>query len=202
MAADITARRVRLANNLFLIVFLIFTGCSAPDKPVQASNELINRTEQNLSIVNGILLVNGEPFNGTLFSLFPGTTDTIETSAYQNGKEHGEWKQFYPTRQLKETRFFENGQKTGEYTTWWENGNIQLKYLFANDEYEGTCREWSENGLLNKEMNYNKGHEEGRQQWWYDNGKIKANYIIKNGRRYGLLGTKNCTNVSDSIFKN
>jgi antitoxin component YwqK of YwqJK toxin-antitoxin module len=50
-------------------------------------------------------------------------------------------------------------------------------------------------------MNYKKGHEDGQQQWWYDNGKIKANYIIKNGRRYGLRGTKKCINVSDSIFK-
>jgi antitoxin component YwqK of YwqJK toxin-antitoxin module len=50
-------------------------------------------------------------------------------------------------------------------------------------------------------LNYQKGHEEGEQKWWYDNGKIKANYIIKDGRRYGLLGTKNCINVSDSIFK-
>ena len=73
-------------------------------------------------------------------------------------------------------------------------------YVFVNDEYEGTCREWSSDGLLVKEMNYLKGHEEGSQRWWYDNGKIKANYIIKQGRRYGLLGTKNCMNVSDSIF--
>ena len=28
----------------------------------------------------------------------------------------------------------------------------------------------------------------------------KSNYFIKNDRRYGLLGTKNCENVSDSIF--
>jgi antitoxin component YwqK of YwqJK toxin-antitoxin module len=55
---------------------------------------------------------------------------------------------------------------------------------------------------LVKQMNYLKGHEEGPQKWWYDNGKIKANYIIQDGRRFGLLGTKNCINVTDSIFKN
>ena len=27
----------------------------------------------------------------------------------------------------------------------------------------------------------------------------EINYVIKNNRRYGLLGTKNCINVSDSI---
>jgi antitoxin component YwqK of YwqJK toxin-antitoxin module len=50
-------------------------------------------------------------------------------------------------------------------------------------------------------MNYVMGHESGAQQQFYTDGKIKANYTIIDGRRYGLLGTKNCVNVSDSIFK-
>lgn len=92
--------------------------------------------------------------------------------------------------------------KYDKLTAWWENGNKQLHYFFEADEYTGTCREWNENGLLVKQIHYLSGHEERAQQWWYDNGKIKANYIIKDGRRFGLLGTKNCINVSDSIFKN
>jgi antitoxin component YwqK of YwqJK toxin-antitoxin module len=55
-------------------------------------------------------------------------------------------------------------------------------------------------GKLIHLANYKNGQEEGTQKLWYDNGKIRANYVIKNGKRYGLLGTKNCINVSDSIF--
>ena len=47
---------------------------------------------------------------------------------------------------------------------------------------------------------YKNGQEEGTQKMWYDNDKIRANYYIIDGKRYGLLGTKNCKNVSDSIF--
>ena len=79
---------------------------------------------------------------------------------------------------------------------------LLMQYQFESDEYQGTCKEWNEKGLLVKQMNYHQGHELGSQKWWYDNGKIKANYIIQNGRRFGLLGTKNCINVTDSIFKN
>jgi len=50
-------------------------------------------------------------------------------------------------------------------------------------------------------MNYKNGYEDGRQEQYYDNGKVKANYIMMSGRRYGLLGTKNCVNVTDSVFK-
>jgi antitoxin component YwqK of YwqJK toxin-antitoxin module len=50
-------------------------------------------------------------------------------------------------------------------------------------------------------MTYRKGYEDGLQQQFYESGKVKANYMMLDGRRYGMLGTKNCVNVSDSIFK-
>jgi antitoxin component YwqK of YwqJK toxin-antitoxin module len=152
-------------------------------------------------MVNGLIMENIKPFSGTVFTLFPGTKDTAELTRFLDGKENGEWIKFYPSKKIKEKRYFENGQKTGAYIGWWENGNRQLDYFFIADEYDGACREWNEAGMLTKVMNYKKGHEDGHQQWWYDSGKIRANYIIKDGRRYGLLGTKNCINVSDSIFK-
>ena len=49
---------------------------------------------------------------------------------------------------------------------------------------------------------YENGYEKGVQKIWWPDGRIKSNYIIKNNRRYGLLGVKNCVNVSDSIFSN
>jgi antitoxin component YwqK of YwqJK toxin-antitoxin module len=155
-----------------------------------------------LKSVNGTIYYDDKLFTGTAYSLFPGSKDTAEISSFNNGKEHGTWRRFYESGLKKAQREFNNGNKTGEYLTWWENGKQQLHYQFNNDEYEGVCREWNSEGLLVKEMNYKKGHEEGQQRWWYDNGKIKANYVISDGRRYGLLGTKNCVNVSDSIFKN
>lgn len=197
------AHRVLLRNKILLILFIGFFGCdtNAPKTPAPVSAGLLNKTEQQITMNNGQLFIANKPFTGSLFTLHPNSKDTAVIENYVNGKEDGEWKKFYASNKVKEKRFFTNGQKTGEYIAWWENGNKQLHYFFLADEYEGTCKEWNEAGMLNKIMNYKKGHEEGQQQWWYDNGKIKANYIIKDGRRYGLLGTKNCINVSDSIFK-
>lgn len=176
-------------------------GCTNQPKDIPQESKKLNKATQNLNIQNGIVFLDGKPYNGKLFTFFESTTDTLEIVSYLNGKEHGEWLKFYPNHQLRERRYFNNGQKTGQMLTWWENGKKQIDYYFLNDEYQGTCKEWNENGLLTKVMNYDKGYENGVQQWWYDNGKIKANYIIKNGRRYGLLGTKNCVNVADSVFK-
>jgi antitoxin component YwqK of YwqJK toxin-antitoxin module len=206
MEVDIMAHPVQLRNSILLILFTGFFGCNtkAPESPapVSVSTSLLNKSEQQITMGNGLLLLNSQPYNGTLFTLFPNSKDTAAIENYLSGREHGEWRKYYASKKIKERRFFTNGQKTGDYIAWWENGNKQLHYLFAADEYEGICKEWSETGFLNKMLHYKKGHEEGQQQWWYDNGKIKANYIIKEGRRYGLLGTKNCINVSDSIFKN
>jgi antitoxin component YwqK of YwqJK toxin-antitoxin module len=197
------ARLVQLLNNIFTSAILVFLlgGCSSAVHPFVKGNA-INSTDINLKLQNGVAYFGDKLFTGNIFSLYPGSADTAEIKGYKEGLEHGVWKKFYEHGLLKEKREFTNGKKTGEYFTWWENGKEQMHYIIKNDEYDGTCREWNRAGLLVKEMNYKKGHEEGAQRWWYDNGKIKANYVITDGRRYGLLGTKNCINVSDSIFKN
>jgi antitoxin component YwqK of YwqJK toxin-antitoxin module len=203
MEADTMARLALLRNSIIVLIASVgFFGCnkSSPENPVAHFDALLNKSEQRITIENGLTMINQKPFSGKLFILFDALKDTAELTSYLNGKEHGEWKKFYPSRKIREKRFFEHGQKTGEYIAWWENGNKQLHYFFVADEYEGICKEWNAEGKLVKVMNYKRGHEEGHQQWWYDNGKVKANYIIHDGRRYGLLGTKNCINVSDSVF--
>ncbi len=193
--------QVQYRNKFWLLLFTAFACNSPGTTTVQAPSFLLNKNEQSLQLQNGLLLYKQQPLNGTLYTLFPNTTDTAELVTYVNGKEHAEWKRFYASGKLKEKRYFQLGKKTGLYQTFWENGNKQMQYVFVNDEYEGACYEWNEEGRLIRSMNYKQGHEDGLQQSWYNTGKIKANYIIKAGRRYGLLGTKNCINVSDSIFK-
>jgi hypothetical protein len=195
------AQQAQLHNKFLAIILLCIVACKAPVKPVDGPELLfINSAAANFSNVNGVVYLNNHLFSGKVFTLYPNSNDTAAIAGYLNGKEHGVWKKFYANEVLKEKRVFENGKKTGEYITWWESGNKQQQFIFKDDEYEGTCSEWNSNGVLIKAMNYKKGHEEGQQQLFYDNGKIRSNYFIINGRRYGLLGTKNCVNVSDSIF--
>lgn len=144
---------------------------------------------------------NGKPFSGRLYKLYPQSKDTQSLYSYLEGAEHGLWQEFFAGHKPKAKRYFEKGVKTGIYKTWWENGKPQLSCYFEKGEYNGTFREWNFEGVLVKELHYKMGHEEGSQKQFYDNGKIRTNYVMKNGKRYGLLGTKNCVNVSDSIFK-
>lgn len=195
------AHRAQLRNSLSLLIFLIVIGCN-PSSKKKGVPVYINSVNRNLKMDNGILFLNNRLFSGIVYTLFSSGKDTAETAGFLEGKENGFRKRYYPNGQLKEVREFENGFKVGTYRAWWDNGRKKLEYNFANDEYEGTCREWNYEGGLVKEMNYKHGYEDGPQKMLYDNGKVRANYIMVNGRRYGLLGTKNCVNVSDSVFKN
>ncbi|WP_170061070.1 toxin-antitoxin system YwqK family antitoxin [Spirosoma aerolatum] len=150
---------------------------------------------------NGLAVENNHPFTGMVYTLAENKKDTVEIVGFRDGKEQGEWKRFYENGKLAEKRFFNKGQKVGDLTAWWPDGSLRMAYHFANGEYNGVCREWGSTGLLLKEMTYKDGYEEGSQKQFYDNGKIKANYVMIAGKRYGLLGTKNCVNATDSLFK-
>ena len=177
---------------------LIIMLCVACGKK-HAAPAFLNADSVQISTSAGITTINAVPFSGKLFQLYPNG-DTMFVRNYSAGKEHGEWKEFYPLHKLKEERYFENGNKQGRYLAYWENGAKMLEYNFKDGEYEGTCSDWLSNGHLIKQMHYKKGHEEGSQRAWYDDGRVRSNYTVLNGRRFGLLGTKNCRNVSDSIF--
>jgi antitoxin component YwqK of YwqJK toxin-antitoxin module len=201
MAADFMVQQVQLRNNLFSFFFLMVAACTAPAKKADVMQAVtIYNNTPGLSAANGIILLNNKLFSGTIVTMYPNLKDTAAITSYYEGKENGVWKKFYAAGKVKEIRTFDKGKKVGDFTTWWENGKKQQHYFFVNDEYEGLCSEWNSDGVLTKEMNYKMGHEDGRQKNYYDNGKIRSNYTILNGRRYGLLGTKNCVNVSDSIF--
>lgn len=191
------AQLAQLRNSI--LIAILVCSCAEQQKPIIA--ERISSADTSLKMVNGIVYRSNKLFTGTIYKLYLNTTDTAELANYKNGKEDGEWKKFDPDGSLKEKRTFDKGKKVGEYIAYWENGNRKLEYVFKDDEYEGTCREWNADGALIKEMNYKKGHEDGSQKMFYDNGKVRSNYVMIDGRRFGLLGTKNCVNVSDSIFK-
>lgn len=199
MEVDSMEHPVRLLINIGLALAIYLGGCSST--PRQSISRMVNSDSIAIYTQTGITYVNDTPFSGKVITYYLNTKDTAEIRMYKNGKEDGRWTQYYPNQHLKAVRFFSNGNKTGNYSAWWPNGVKQLNYTFRNNEYEGTCTEWDAQGQKIKEMNYQQGHEEGAQQAWYADGNIKFNYVAASGRRYGLMGTKNCKNVSDHIFK-
>lgn len=139
-------------------------------------------------------------FTGYQFSLYPNA-DTEFIKSYFNGVEEGIQKKWYPNKQLAEERFYINGKKEGTHKGWWPDGKQKFVFEVLNDEYNGEFKEWFFSGLLAKQFHYVNGREEGSQRLWWDNGTVRANYVIRNGKKYGLIGLKICDNPYDSIIK-
>jgi antitoxin component YwqK of YwqJK toxin-antitoxin module len=174
-------------------------GCLACQSGRNEKPAYYNADKISIHSKGGITYSNTIPITGIVFSL-NANGDTSFSIPYRNGKEHGFSRHYHDNGQMKSLRCSENGWKEGEHTGWFENGQKQFVYHFTNDMFDGNQKEWLSNGTLYSDLNYVKGSENGSQRIWYTNGKIKTNYIIKNNRRYGLLGTKNCVNNSDSVF--
>jgi len=194
---------VQLERFLNKIVFVFFAtmllSCHKNKKEALVVSYNKDHIKEQVVTHGGVTYVNNVPYSGTLFTLLE--KDTLQIEQYVNGKENGIWKEFYPNKIIKSVREYQNGKKTGKYQAWWENGCKKIDFSFKNDEYEGNCTEWNNKGVMTRQMHYQKGYEEGPQKLWYDDGKIKANYVIIKGRRFGLLGSKNCQNEAEKIFK-
>ena len=109
-------------------------------------------------------------------------------------------KKHFPSGQIREIRHIQNGVRQGLQTAFWENGKKRFEYTAVNDAYEGELKEWAENGQLFHLAHYKNGQEDGIQKMWHQNGKIRSNFVIIKGRRYGLLGTKNCKNINEKLL--
>ena len=195
MEVDILEHPVRLLNNalLFLCLTISCQKIESPDRLVVNADSLSRVNKGKLK------LYKGTPFSGMIFKQDMLSGDTLYIENYQLGLKHGIFKRFYPNQLLFEKREYRKGKKEGLHLGYWENGMLAFEYQLENDVYHGSLKSWNRTGQIIKSLNYNRGQQLGHQQLWDDNGAVRTNYIIKNNRRYGLLGTKNCINVSDSI---
>ena len=188
---------------LFLAVTLNIAGCSSVNNgaieaaSIVVEEKTVSADDKGLSLNNGTVLYNGEPFSGTVIGLYEGG-DTASVSSYYLGKENGWSYKWYPDGTKMEERYYENGKKEGTHRAWYEDGSPRFVYNFVNGEYNGSVQEWYPNGQMYKNFYYEKGYETGMQTAWETNGKLLANYEVKNGRKYGLTGTHNCKSLWDN----
>ncbi|HYG03830.1 MAG TPA: hypothetical protein VD927_15385 [Chryseosolibacter sp.] len=173
---------------------ILIAACTTRESAV-----MYNASDFEIYTKGGITTIAGKPANGIVFTLYE-SGDTSAIASYRNGKLHGWSRDFYPGKKLKSMRYYTDGWKQRVHKGWFEDGRQHFVYVFKDDMFHGNQREWLSNGMMYSDLNYENGQESGAQRVWYPNGKIKTNYIIQNNRRYGLLGTKNCINATDSVF--
>lgn len=201
MVPGFSERRVPSANDLemlkrgyrrviCLLVFAI-TGC-------EDRLNVISADDPALSLRQDSLFLHDQPFTGTVISLRT-SGDTILVGSWKNGVEDGRHKSWNANGTPSEERYYENGRKTATHRGWYPDGKPRFVYEFEAGEHHGKAEEWYPDGQPYRCFHYKAGHEEGLQRMWWENGRLRANYAVRNGRRYGLIGLKLCRNPSDSL---
>ncbi len=189
-------------------IFFILLSCSTKNKEEGADIRIaktvpanyMNANDSSFNDHKDTVYFGDHFFTGYRFSLFENG-DTATVQSYFNGVEEGYQRKWYTGKMLAEERFYINGKKEGAHKGWWPDGKPKFLFTAFNNEYEGEFKEWYSSGLLGKQFHYVKGREEGSQKLWWDNGTIRANYVIKHGKKYGLIGLKTCINPYDSVSK-
>jgi antitoxin component YwqK of YwqJK toxin-antitoxin module len=117
-------------------------------------------------------------------------------SKYKNGLLNGPVITWYPEGNRESVRFYNEGEKDGVHTSWWPNGNMRFEYQFSNGLYHGTFKEWYQNGKPLHVFKYNHGAEVSAIGW-RDNGKTYINFIVRNGKKYGLTNARLCYSLKE-----
>lgn len=160
-----------------------------PDRTVSADNIALTKKAARV-------FLNDSLFSGFLIKSFED--GAVESKAgYLKGKLEGESIQYYDNGQLREKRFYKQNRKTDTHLGYWPNGQTKFEYHFKTDMHVGELKEWYASGQAYRLLNYTEGKEDGSQKMWEPDGKIRANYVVKDGHRYGLIGLKNCKSVTD-----
>lgn len=74
----------------------------------------------------------------------------------------------------------------------WPNGNLRRSFDMRNDVRDGEYRTFTIDGKAYELKHFVDGREDGLQQAWDERGQLYLNYIVKDGRRYGLVNAKPC----------
>jgi hypothetical protein len=168
---------------LVLVGLLAGSGMGAsltPESlPVRSDDPVLER-------VNGVMYYSDTRFSGKL-------KDGLTLTDYKNGLKHGKSVAMYKNGQTNYIRTYSRGLETGTHSGWWENGTPRFVYHFEAGVHHGVSRDWFSDGSLFRDFNYEHGYEEGPQIMYFENGSLRANYVVRDGRRFGLMGTKPCT---------
>lgn len=185
------------------IFFLLPLACKEPAPSGTAnSNPLpqipavtVDRSDTALQLINGVWLLSGQPFSGTIETWYASGQIRLSQQFY-NGKEEGLMQSYYENGKRESLRFYRSGEKDSVHRGWWLNGQLQYEYHYRNGEYEGDFKEWYASGRPYKHISY----RQGKEQWgkgWRENGKPYMSFVMRDGRLYGLINPNLCYSLKN-----
>jgi antitoxin component YwqK of YwqJK toxin-antitoxin module len=155
-----------------------------------SASELVDSNSTELTRQGQIWLFKGEPFTGEVRRIEDDGVITI--LPLKIGFVTGNVRGTAPNGVLRREGLFKKSMPIGLHRTWWPDGKKQSENYYLDGIPEGEARTWYASGNPYELHSYKKGQESGVQQVWFEDKRLKANYEIRNGRRYGNFGAMGC----------
>ncbi|UTW61360.1 hypothetical protein KFE98_15250 [bacterium SCSIO 12741] len=103
-----------------------------------------------------------------------------------DGEQHGAWKWYYPSGEIKEEAVFVNGTLNGPYKAYNEQGILTESYTYAKDgSIEGLVETFYQFGGVKDSLYSAKGKRVGTNKTYHSNGQLYNTISYKKGLPYG-----------------
>ena len=174
-----------------VVLTLLLLPATAHVAPAPVAPIVIDAADTALVRRSGLLVLRNAPFTGRLIE-HDSLGAVIAATAYRAGRRDGVAEAWYGSGAPRYRRHYVEGREEGEHAGWWEDGRVHFAYHYRHGLIEGEARELFPDGTPYRDYHYVAGQEEGSQKMWYADGTLRSNYVVRDGRRYGLPGTKGC----------
>ena len=166
-------------------------GCepSSPERTVPASDPALRDR-------NGVLELRGAPFSGWVTE-GGAEAPLVGRTPYLHGLRHGRATARYQNGALAYEKLFRHGLREGVHRGFWPDGKPQFVYRYEKDLFAGEQVAYYRNGARAELRHYRDGREEGQQTQWDGEGRVQANYVFRDGKRYGIVGRFDCVTVHE-----
>ncbi len=182
------------ASRVSVLAFVIpaFIALAVLGARVQSRpKSTVDAVDPRLSVINGVILLEGKPFTGLTKELYADSR-VKRLAEYDEGRLDGRMMGWNPDGTMSYLRIYRRGLESGLHTGWYPNGKNRFQFVYSRGKLEGAAREWYSNGQMFTELHYYRGQEQGSQRMWTEEGKLRANYVVTDGRRFGLMGSMGC----------
>lgn len=194
-----TNTKLGIKCHLFVAFFmtsLLLTSCY--DGSQEKISIFIN--DPNLSIRDSVYVYGGEMFNGLIWTATDPSLNELLVEV-TDGKLHGQYKKWFPGGSKPQMhKVYFQGEEHGPQKGWHTSGHLSYEYTTNHGHRTGLYREYYPSGKLQIERQYLDGQEMS-QKILDPNGEILVNYVLKDGRYYGLMGSSECFTVDADVLR-
>ncbi len=141
---------MRIMTTVFsLLLVYVSTGCKTG---YDLETDTLTRVTMNKSdTIFQFHTINSTEINYKVketdyFYWFRADTILMTRGGFDGKLLHGEYKSFYPNKNLKESGRFEYGLKIDEWKSWHSNGELQTVSIWHAGKKDGKFQEFTQNG--------------------------------------------------------